>query len=699
MRIDPFAFSDPANLGEKKDSVTSAPRAFHTYIYQPQQEQANPLSKRKITLEQGAEKDTRKKIKTLDERLSKRKRSLGVEPKSKQEETAEEKMFTALNRWTEGALFGENREEAKKRMEEYLKGTSSTLDLSGLQLSTLPDIWEYPIFTEKLKKINLSGNALSKLPDSLNSVKSLKALNFFNVCNKDVPDIPLDLSNLQENVKLLLAVDAITKNSLVNMERVLATGLNINRKIGGCTLLMLASSLGFKDIVTVLVEKGGDLYAKNLEGRTAIRLAAAKGKEDIVTFLEGVMKDDPASSSFLFQHRLEHQTIINLLKPLYGDKVNEEGICYGFAVMGIQAILSGHIEQFNQRMEDLALFLKECNLSGGESAEVYKAVIEKLEAEKNIDLLAFLEGIQVCVTGGVDYPSLFSEGGYWVRQASKDFIQKALSIVGSEAFRAQGALLDVPKFTGVYGENDLMHYFSSLENVKLEQPITLLLGSRFHAITVGYDSKEKHWVLIGANNIFSRTCASIQELVENMEMEFGGEAEFSDGTSVMSAKICVMAKDRAEEKAWLEKIQAWQESEEFTGLHSTQGLSQEQKIAWLQASAEEGDSDSIQTLLTGKMDIDALDAVGSTALCKAVENGHLDSVQVLIENGADVNKITADGFMPLYIAAQNGDLAIVQALVDAKADVNKTTTDGYTALDVATTKGYIAVCNALRSCL
>lgn len=434
---------------------------------------------------------------------------LGIE----QEETAEDKMFTALNSWVDEALPGENRKEAKKKIEECLYGTSSILNLSGLQLSSLPDIWDYPVFIEKLEKINLSDNTLSKLPDSLNYFQTLNKLILLNSGITTTPHLP----NLQETTESQPTIDctkpedvsnqsdesipltetekvykALQENSLDQLTPLLQKGLNVNSRIYGLTPLMLAASLGHKDIVTVLLKYGADSYAKDATGKTAIRYAALYGNEDVVICLKKAMKAKKIPPGFLLEHRLEHKTIINLLKPLYGDRVNENGICHGIAIMGVQAILSGHLDQFNKRLKDLALFLEKHKLSKNQENHTnpYNAIITKIKREKNVDLLAFLEGIQICMEGGKLYPHLFTEEKQIITQLNKDFIKKALSIVGSKEFHDQGELLDIPTFTGVYTKENLIDYFSSLKKTKPQKTIALQLNSRKHAITVGYDPKK-----------------------------------------------------------------------------------------------------------------------------------------------------------------------------------------------------------------
>jgi len=64
-------------------------------------------------------------------------------------------------------------------------------------------------------------------------------------------------------------------------------GAIINAKnIDGMTALMLAADNGFTEVVKILVEEGADVNIKSKKGETSLSIAEAKGYKDIVEYLK-----------------------------------------------------------------------------------------------------------------------------------------------------------------------------------------------------------------------------------------------------------------------------------------------------------------------------------------------------------------------------------------------------------------------------
>jgi cytohesin len=76
------------------------------------------------------------------------------------------------------------------------------------------------------------------------------------------------------------------------------------------------------------------------------------------------------------------------------------------------------------------------------------------------------------------------------------------------------------------------------------------------------------------------------------------------------------------------------------------------------------------------LDIDALDALGLTALCKAAENGDRALVQILISHGANLNAAGIIGCTPLHYAVHGPHTSIVEILLSAGADPGARGPDG-----------------------
>jgi ankyrin repeat protein len=84
-----------------------------------------------------------------------------------------------------------------------------------------------------------------------------------------------------------LLIDAADKGDLVQVNKLLASGVNVNEKStkSGRTALMVAAEEGHKAIVNLLIANGANVNAQNRTGCTALMYAAINGYPDIVKLL------------------------------------------------------------------------------------------------------------------------------------------------------------------------------------------------------------------------------------------------------------------------------------------------------------------------------------------------------------------------------------------------------------------------------
>jgi uncharacterized protein len=106
----------------------------------------------------------------------------------------------------------------------------------------------------------------------------------------------------------------------------------------------------------------------------------------------------------------------------------------------------------------------------------------------------------------------------------------------------------------------------------------------------------------------------------------------------------------------------------------------------IQAAAR-GDVAAVRLLLRERVDVNAADANGSTALHWAVWGEALETVDELIRAGANVAAANAFGITPAYIAAENGNVAIIRKLLETGADANTADRTGDTLLMAAVRAG------------
>jgi ankyrin repeat protein len=87
-------------------------------------------------------------------------------------------------------------------------------------------------------------------------------------------------------------------------------------------------------------------------------------------------------------------------------------------------------------------------------------------------------------------------------------------------------------------------------------------------------------------------------------------------------------------------------------------------------AVQHGDAQSVQALLKNKVDVNAPQPDGATALHWAAYRSDAESAAALIRAGADVNAKNRYGVTPLALAADQGNSAVLDLLLKAGAKPN-----------------------------
>jgi len=108
----------------------------------------------------------------------------------------------------------------------------------------------------------------------------------------------------------------------------------------------------------------------------------------------------------------------------------------------------------------------------------------------------------------------------------------------------------------------------------------------------------------------------------------------------------------------------------------------------LHHAVEKNDKKIIKELLDRRADINAKDLAGKTALHYAVEMNDKKIIKELLDRGADVNAKDSNGYTALHTAVYYGYREIVELLLEKGSDVNVTDRFGRTPLQIAESHGF-----------
>jgi ankyrin repeat protein len=106
-------------------------------------------------------------------------------------------------------------------------------------------------------------------------------------------------------------------------------------------------------------------------------------------------------------------------------------------------------------------------------------------------------------------------------------------------------------------------------------------------------------------------------------------------------------------------------------------------------AVKNGDATSVRALLKQRVDVNATEPDGTTALHWAVKQDDLALVTSLLKSGANAKATNRYGVPPLWLACINGNAAIVEQLLKAGASANSALPEGETMLMTAARTGKV----------
>jgi len=104
-------------------------------------------------------------------------------------------------------------------------------------------------------------------------------------------------------------------------------------------------------------------------------------------------------------------------------------------------------------------------------------------------------------------------------------------------------------------------------------------------------------------------------------------------------------------------------------------------------AVKHNDTPAVRSLIAQRVDVNAAESDGSTALHWAAQRDNPEIAGLLIAAGANARAANRYNVTPLFLAATNGSAAVIERLLEAGADPNSTSGNGETALMTAALTG------------
>lgn len=463
----------------------------------------------------------------------------------------------------------------------------------------------------------------------------------------------------------VLAQDQIEERILLSMTRLCNTASNRFRSLqwayddsddGRCTPydsdLIFASTVGLHMVAQILLDRGADVNAKDMERCTALQMSSKMGRETVVRLLleKGAdinTQDGFGDTPLQTASRGGRMAIVKLLLDKGAD-IDAHGGCHDTALR--VASQEGHEAVVQLLLDRGADVNAQCE-------RFYNNALQaaSYQGQEAVVQLLLDKGANVNAQGGFHGPALQAASSSGREAVVHLLLNKGANI------NARGGEYNV---TALQAASSHGH-----------EEVAQLLREK----GAGTDKREVDEALYTA-------CGHGHHATVKLMLEKGADPNARGGD-------CTTALTAASFNGHGPVVQLLLEGGADVNAH---GGSED--ITALQAASRKGHKAVVQLLLDEGADIDAEGGVYGTALQEASMQGKEAIVQLLLDKGADVNAQAGDNFVTaLNAAASFGHEKITQMLLDKGADVNVQGMEYGSVLQGASNWGSKAVVQLLLS--
>lgn len=357
------------------------------------------------------------------------------------------------------------------------------------------------------------------------------------------------------------------------------------------------------------------------------------------------------------------QTFLFEVMEALGYSPGKDGICFGIAIMGLQAILTNEIHALDARLEACS-----------------HAPINKLCTNPSPDLLAFFDGV-----------TLYQDPKKFSHLILNNNNNRQMSLPAQPLLEPSKLknMVKINTFSGLYNQTELIHYFQSLlPFIKTEtRSVAILLASINHAITVGFDHTFQSWILIDANQLPYRYFEAGQEAL--LAQLITPQLTDTDTNSVGFTSIACCAENDV--KYFRKQINEWKKVALTNTLKVTREKATQLDIYgtnWLYIAIESDERDTVHAIMqfiqSAFFRQKQVEPVYLAAYMRKYQ-----ALTAILKTGANPNNLSNDNpsQTALHLAVRTEDIFLIKLLTAFKTiDLTAKDCNGDTPLELARRK-------------
>lgn len=500
---------------------------------------------------------------------------------------------------------------------------------------------------------NFSLFALTEAEQSLFDAVNRKDYQNVSTILSSSPDININASDMEGYTSLhraivnndLNTVTELLKNKNIDINSKLGIEVSIDGwYLGGATPLILASYLGYTDIVNALIEKGVDVKAKDdVDGCMAIHLAAANGKNEVID----ILLDKDASN-------------IN-------DVDNKGNTPLHWASM-------------KDRADTVSLLIEN-------GADIEAKDIDNWTALHYAAAFASLQTVEALVDNGADKNSLTKDGNIPVNYAKDETIKTYLSggKIGRED--TEEVVEEETKETAADETAENTETSETITEDELNNELdTTQNGSIVDPTVVDLDPKQLELLIAVKNNDIIAVNALLKENVNPNFVDEEGysplhRAVLNNNLDVVNVLLSYKDIDTEIKLPYEASVDDW-----YLGGATP-----------LLVASYTGNADIVNALIEAGSDIRAKDDIdGATTIHIASANGNNEVINILLnKDNTLINEADSMKDTPLHWASIKNQTDTISLLLANGADTKLTNSDGNTVLHYAAMYGDVNTVNVL----